>query len=75
MLTILGFKISWEVLFFFLLFISSEVIGLSKLRQNSVAQLFIKGVRILKNFRTEDDKIEEIKKKFYWIKESTGTFL
>jgi hypothetical protein len=41
------------------------VIGLSKLRQNSVAQLFIKGVRILKNFRTEDDKIEEIKKKFY----------
>ena len=75
MLTILGFKISWEALLFFSLFIGSEVIGLSKFRQNSVAQLFIKGVRILKNFRTEDDKIEEIKKKFYWIKESTGTFL
>jgi hypothetical protein len=65
MLTILGFKISWEALIFFSLFIGSEVIGLSKLRQNSVAQLFIRGVRILKNFRTEDDKIEEIKKKFY----------
>lgn len=75
MLTILGFKISWEALIFFSLFIGSEVIGLSKLRQNSVAQLFIRGVRILKNFRTEDDKIEEIKKKFYWIEESTGTFL
>jgi hypothetical protein len=64
MLTILGIKVSYEALIFFALFIGSEVIGASKLRENSVAQLFVRVVEALKPHRTEDDKIQRIKDTF-----------
>ncbi len=64
MITILGIKVSYEALIFFALFIGSEVIGASKLRENSIAQLFIRVVEALKPHRTEDDKIQRIKDTF-----------
>ena len=61
MLTIFGLKVSYEALIFFGLFIGSEIVGASKLRENSIAQIFIRVVEALKPHRTEDDKIQRIK--------------
>ena len=61
MLTILGLKVSYETLAFFVLFIGSEVIGTSKLKENSIVQLLLNAVNSLKPFRSEDDKIKNIK--------------
>lgn len=61
MLTILGLKISWETLLFFALFFGSEVIGNSKLKENSLVQLILTGINALKPLRKEDDKIQKIK--------------
>jgi len=61
MLTILGIKISYETLGFLALFLASEVIGGSRLKSNSVVQLFLKAVDALKPHRGEDDRINKIK--------------
>jgi hypothetical protein len=61
MLTILGLKVSYETLLFFILFLASEVIGNSKLKENSVLQLVRDAIGYLKPLRREDDKIEKIK--------------
>lgn len=61
MLTLFGIKVSYEALIFFALFIGSEIIGASKLRENSVVQVFLRVVEALKPHRTEDDKIQRIK--------------
>jgi len=61
MLTIFGLKVSYEALIFFGLFIGSELIGASKLRENSIVQVFLRVVEALKPHRTEDDKIQRIK--------------
>lgn len=61
MLTILGIKISWETLLFFGLFIGSEVVGNSKLKENSLVQIILAGVNALKPLRSEDDKIKQLK--------------
>jgi hypothetical protein len=58
MLTFLGLKVSYETLAFFL---GSEIIGSSKLKENSIVQLLLNAVNSLKPFRTEDDKIAKIK--------------
>jgi hypothetical protein len=41
MITILGIKVSYEALAFFALFIGSEIIGASKLRENSIVQVLL----------------------------------
>jgi len=64
MLTILGIKVSYEALAFFALFISSEIIGASKLRENSIVQVLLRGIEAIKPHRTEDDKIQRIKDTF-----------
>jgi hypothetical protein len=64
MITILGIKVSYEALAFFALFIGSEIIGLSKLRQNTVVQIILRGIEAIKPHRTEDDKIQRIKDTF-----------
>ena len=64
MITILGIKVSYEALAFFALFISSEIIGASKLRENSIVQVLLRGVEAIKPHRTEDDKIQRIKDTF-----------
>ena len=60
MLTFLGIKVSYETLAFLALFLGSEIIGSSKLKENSIVQLLLNAVNSLKPFRTEDDKIAKI---------------
>jgi hypothetical protein len=61
MITIFGLKLSYEAAIFFGLFIASEVIGVSKYRSNSLVQVFLKVVHLLKPLRSEDDKLRRIK--------------
>lgn len=61
MLTILGIKVSYDTVLFFVLFIASEIIGNSKLKENSVVQLLRDAIGYLKPLRREDDKIQKIK--------------
>ena len=61
MLTFLGIKVSHEALVFFALFLGSEVIGASRLKDNSVVQLILSGINALKPLRKEDDQIQRIK--------------
>lgn len=61
MLTILGIKVSYEALAFLALFLGSEVIGASKLKDNGVVQLILSGINALKPLRKEDDQIQRIK--------------
>jgi hypothetical protein len=62
MLTILGIKLSFETLAFFVLFIASEIIGNSKLKSNNVVQLLLSLVGGLKPLRKEDDQVEAIRR-------------
>ena len=62
MLTILGIKLSFETLAFFVLFIASEIIGNSKLKSNSVVQLLLSLVGGLKALRKEDDQVDAIRR-------------
>jgi len=64
MLTLLGIKVSYETLLFFGLFLGSEIVGASKLRENSIVQVILRVVEALKPHRTEDDKIQKIKDTF-----------
>jgi len=61
MLTLFGLKVSYETLAFLALFVASEVVGNSKLKENSIVQLLFNAVNSLKPFRSEDDKIQKIK--------------
>lgn len=64
MIEILGIKLSYEALGFFVAFIASEVIGANKkLKNNSVAGLVKTIVDGQRPFRKEDDKINAIKAK------------
>jgi hypothetical protein len=61
MLTLFGLKVSYETLAFLALFVASEVVGNSKLKENSIVQLVLNAVNSLKPFRSEDDKIQKVK--------------
>ena len=61
MLTFLGLKVSYETLAFLALFLGSEIVGASKLKENSIVQVFLNAVNSLKPFRTEDDKLQKAK--------------
>ena len=63
MIEILGISIAWETIGFVAAFVASEVIGTSKLKENSVAAL-VKGlIDNLKPMRREDEKVDAIKAK------------
>lgn len=64
MITIFGIKLTYEAAIFFGLFIASEVIGLSKYRSNSVVQVLLKVVALLKPLRSEDERLQKIKNSF-----------
>jgi len=64
MITFFGLKLSYEAAVFFALFLASEAIGLSKYRSNTVAQVFLKVVDLLRPLRGEDDKLKRIKDSF-----------
>ncbi len=61
MITLLGIKVSYETLAFLALFLGSEIIGASKLKENGVVQLILGGINALKPLRKEDDQIQRIK--------------
>ena len=62
MIEILGVKLTYEALGFIAAFIASEVIGASKLKENSVAQLAKSLIDTLKPSRKEDEKVTEVRK-------------
>lgn len=65
MLTILGVKVSYETLAFFILFIASEYLGLTKKRRsNSVTQAISMAAAYFAKHRTEDDTIRRIRRTF-----------
>ena len=61
MITIFGLKLTYEAAVFFALFLASEYLGVSKFKSNSVVQIFLKVVDLLRPLRTEDDKIKKLK--------------
>ena len=63
MIEILGVKLSYEALAFIAAFVASEVIGESKLKENSVAALVKSLIDTLKPARKEDEKVAAIKAK------------
>lgn len=64
MITILGIKVSYEALAFLALFIGSEIVGASKLKENGIVQIILSGINALKPLRKEDDQIQRIKDNF-----------
>jgi len=62
MIEILGVKLGYEAIGFIVAFVASEVIGASKLKENSLAQLVKTLIDTLKPSRKEDEKVAEVKK-------------
>jgi len=63
MIEILGVKLTYEALGFLAAFIVSEVIGVSKLKENSIAQLVKNLIDTQRPNRTEDDKVVAIRER------------
>jgi len=63
MIEILGVKLTYEALGFLAAFIVSEVIGVSKLKENSVAQLIKNLIDTQRPHRKEDDKVVAIRER------------
>lgn len=61
MIEFLGIKVTYEALVFLGLFLGSEVIGASRLKENTVVQIILNGINALKPLRKEDDQLERIK--------------
>lgn len=62
MIEILGVKLTYEALAFIGAFVASEVIGVSKLKENSIAQLVKSLIDTFKPSRQEDEKVAEVRK-------------
>ena len=63
MIEVLGVSIAWESIGFLIAFVASEVIGETKLKENSIAALVKSLVDTLKPARKEDEKVAEIKRR------------
>jgi hypothetical protein len=63
MIEILGIKLTYETIGFLVAFVLSEVVGASKLKNNSVAGLLKSIIDGQKPFRKEDEKVEAVKAK------------
>ena len=61
MIEILGIKFSFEALGFIAAFVASEVIGESKLKENSIAALIKSLIDTLKPARKEDEKVAALR--------------
>ena len=62
MIEVLGVKLGYEALAFILAFVASEVIAVSPLKENSLAQMAKSLIDTLKPSRKEDEKVAEVKK-------------
>ena len=63
MIEILGVKLTYEALGFLAAFIVSEVIGVSKLKENSIAQLVKNLIDTQRPHRKEDDKVVAVRER------------
>ena len=70
MIEIFGITLAWETLGFVAAFVASEVIGSSKLKENSVAALAKSLIDTLKPSRKEDEKVAEIRKAAELLRET-----
>ena len=70
MIEVFGVKITIEALGFLAAFVASEVIGSSKLKENSVAALAKSLIDTLKPARKEDEKVAEIRKAAELLRET-----
>ena len=61
MIEILGVKLTYEAIGFLCAFIASEVIGASKLKENSVAQLAKSLIDTFRPARKEDEKVVAVR--------------
>ena len=62
MIEIAGFTIAYETLGWVIAFVASEVIGASKLKENSVAQIAKSFIDRARPVRREDEKVAEVRK-------------
>jgi hypothetical protein len=62
MIEILGVKLTYEAIGFLVAFVASEVIGASKLKENSVAQLAKSLIDTFRPARKEDEKVVAVRK-------------
>jgi hypothetical protein len=63
MITFLGIKVSYETLAFFILFIASEYLGMTKKRKaNTVTQAISMLAATLAKYRTEDDTVRRYRR-------------
>jgi len=63
MITILGIKVSYETLAFFILFLASEYLGMTKKRKaNTVTQVISMAAAYFSKSRPEDDKIRRFRR-------------
>ena len=70
MIEIAGITIAYETLAWIAAFIASEVIGASKLKENSVAQLAKGLIDRARPVRREDEKVAEVKKAALLLQET-----
>ena len=63
MIELFGISIAWESLGFLAAFIASEVIGETKLKENSIAALAKSLIDTLKPARKEDEKVAELRRR------------
>lgn len=62
MIEILGVKLTYDTIAWIAAFVASEVIGSSKLKENSVASLAKTMIDRMKPSRKEDEKVAEVRK-------------
>lgn len=62
MIELLGISLTYEAILFIGAFAASEVIGASKLKENSVAQLLKSFIDTLRGARKEDEQVVEVRK-------------
>ena len=63
MIEIFGITLAWETIGFVSAFVASEVIGSSKLKENSVAALVKSLIDTLRPARKEDEKVDAIRRR------------
>ncbi len=63
MIEIFGITLAWETIGFVGAFVASEVIGSSKLKENSVAALIKSLIDTLRPARKEDEKVDAIRRR------------
>ena len=61
MIEILGVKLIYQAIGFLVAFVASEVIGASKLKENSVAQLAKSLIDTFRPSRKEDEKVVAVR--------------